>query len=390
MMNKKYGIIAVGYNRKEGLKRLMQSLEDAFYDKDEVTLIISIDKSGEEDCVKCANEFMWSHGEKRVVAHEKRLGLRAHILSCGNYLEEFDAIAIFEDDIVAANGYYLFMKEAVNKYYDNDKVAGIALYSPQWNNNIDMPFTPQPSSYDIFFMQVPQSWGQIWMKKQWREFIEWYKKNEDSWDEDDQIPDFVHKWPETSWLKYHFKYCVIENKFFVYPYNSYSTCYADVGEHVMYTTTCFQVPMQYSIKKDFRFPKNDEDAVFYDVFRERELKYQIDSIHGIPIEEISWDLYASRRDSSYKKYLISTKQLPFQVIRSYALVLKPHEMNILYDIEGKDIFLYNTTVKRPILKKTNGREIRHFRYYFQIYGKTRIMLKSIIENIKIKVGIGEF
>ena len=41
----KPAIIVIAYNREESLKRLLTSLNNAIYESDDITLIISIDKS---------------------------------------------------------------------------------------------------------------------------------------------------------------------------------------------------------------------------------------------------------------------------------------------------------------------------------------------------------
>lgn len=81
-------------------------MQRAYYDEDvNVPLIISIDKSDTEDVLRLANEFHWNHGDKRVLSHAENLGLKAHVLSQGKLLEEFDAIVVLEDDVVVARDF---------------------------------------------------------------------------------------------------------------------------------------------------------------------------------------------------------------------------------------------------------------------------------------------
>ena len=53
----KPAIIVIAYNREESLKRLLTSLNNAIYESDDITLIISIDKSDNEKVFKAADEF---------------------------------------------------------------------------------------------------------------------------------------------------------------------------------------------------------------------------------------------------------------------------------------------------------------------------------------------
>ena len=48
----KPAIIVIAYNREESLKRLLTSLNNAIYESDDITLIISIDKSDNEKVYK--------------------------------------------------------------------------------------------------------------------------------------------------------------------------------------------------------------------------------------------------------------------------------------------------------------------------------------------------
>ena len=50
------------------------------YDEN-VTLIISLDRSKTLDIKTYSDEFEWKHGEKKVILQECNLGLRKHVLS---------------------------------------------------------------------------------------------------------------------------------------------------------------------------------------------------------------------------------------------------------------------------------------------------------------------
>lgn len=372
----RYALVVIGYNRANSICRLLFSLEKAEYGGEDIDLIISIDNSGKEDVFDCAVDFTWTHGKKRIVTYPERQGLRRHILHCGDFVNDYEAIAVFEDDVIAAPGFFSYMKEAVEFYSKDDRIAGISLYTHLWNVHVNMPFEPAYSRYDAYFFQFAQSWGQIWMNKQWKEFRDWYTLHDEEFEAQDNIPDTVSGWPRTSWLKYHVKYCIEKNKFFVYPYRALSTCFSDVGEHVERKTTFLQVPMLQGDKTVYLFPElSASDAVKYDAFFER---ISSECIDGISADDICFDLYGSRRTYLNKRYIISKKGLPYKVLRSYALELKPHEINVLNDVEGTDLFLYDSTV-RNVTRKTKSSIA--FRYYFRLYGKTKILLKLAVENI---------
>ena len=194
----KYGIVVIAYKNEDRIKRLLNALSIADYDNnDDVYLIISIDKSENDKVEKIADEFKWEYGKKDVVTFPHRLGLRNHVIHCGDYLNTYDldAIAVFEDDTLPARGFFYFMEEATEKYINNKDIAGISLYS-HWVNNMWQEFVPMMSSYDNYFMQCAQSWGQIWFRNQWNEFRIWYEK-QGVMDKNYWIPQEVTSWPET-------------------------------------------------------------------------------------------------------------------------------------------------------------------------------------------------
>ena len=124
---KSIAVCAVCYNRKDSLARLLSSLDAACYPVP-VTLIISIDRSDTTVVEEYADGYVWHHGEKRVVKHQENLGLRRHILSIGDRLEEFDAVVVLEDDIYVAPSFYYYAQQCVERFADDMGVAGISLY----------------------------------------------------------------------------------------------------------------------------------------------------------------------------------------------------------------------------------------------------------------------
>lgn len=350
----KYGIIVIGYNRVDSIKRLLENLSCAEYYRDQVMLIISIDYSRDNSVEEFCNTFQWPYGEKKIIAYQKNLGLKSHILKCGDYLELFDldAVAVFEDDVLPAPSFYNFMRQTVEYYSTDEKIAGISLYSHKWNVNVDRPFIPMDDGHDVYYFKFAQSWGQIWMRNQWRAFKEWYQKNIGLDFSGLSVPEFVKKWPASSWLKYHIAYCVLEGKYFVYPYLSKTTCFSEVGVHAKTQSNLYQVPLDMSTNKKYSLCKQ-EDAVIYDchfninnTFLAKEL--------SVLSKELQVDFYGSK-EKSEMKYLITSKTLPFKIISSYGLLMRPIELNIIYHILGSDIFLYDTSVDA---KQTNLKHLK--------------------------------
>ena len=358
-------IVVICYNKVDSLLRLLESLNRADYGEDEPTLIISIDKSDNPRVEKTAQEFEWYHGEKKIRTFSERQGLRKHVLSCGAYLHVYDALYVFEDDTLAAESYYQFGKRCIEFYKENESIAGIALYSPAWNQNANFPFEPIRNQYDTYFMQYAPSWGQIWLKKPWLDFIEWYQNNQRLFEikENNDIPSILYSWGENSWLKYHVAYCAIKKKYFVYPYCSYTTDFVEKGTHFVQNITRFQVNLiQGRIKELCLAPFNDE-AVYYNAFFENE---QIRQFYQKKNIKVKVDLYGCQSVSPNMGFILTTQNLPFQVIEEYALQLRPVELNVLMKIEGKGIFLYDTSKKvSKAPEKRSNFYVRRWDYFMK-------------------------
>ena len=126
-----FGIIIIGYKNKNGIKRLLDSISKVNYLGDKnIKLIISIDFSGDYSVKKVAEDFYWEYGEKIIIEYDKNLGLKNHILKCGDYLNKYNllAAAVLEDDIYVAPSMYGYMKATVEYYKDDSRIAGISFY----------------------------------------------------------------------------------------------------------------------------------------------------------------------------------------------------------------------------------------------------------------------
>lgn len=330
-------IVAIGYNRPNSLKRLLDNLVNSYYCED-VDLIVSIDKGNNQVYVlEVLDGFVWPHGKLIINVEKERLGLRKHILKCGDYTEIYDAIIMFEDDILPSKFFYNFVKKAISFYNDKSEVAGISLYAPKENEMAELPFEPTTSNFDVYFIQSASSWGQCWTKRMWEEFKTWYINNNKKLEKSDDLPKKIYEWPESSWKKYFMKYLVVKNKYFVYPYISLSTNFTDLGQHVNSKSSRYQVPLLMK-KMDYNLPTLSE-GVTYDAFYEFNLN-EINDYKNICI-----DLYGLKENYQKYDYLLTRKNLNFKIIKKYGSEMKPHESNIFFNIEGIDIFLYDLNEK---------------------------------------------
>ena len=371
----KFGIVAVGYNRPKSLKRLVDSLLVSIIENYSVDLIISIDKSNKQDEVlNILNGVHWSHGDLKIIKQPLKLGLREHILKCGDFTTEYDAVIVLEDDLIVSPYFFNYVRVTVERYADDNRIGGISLYKHETHPGVFRPFVPENNGYDVFFMQFAQSWGQCWTSKMWADFRKWYdhNKNEDL-GRDSLLPTYITQWNSQSWLKFYMRYLVESNKYFVYPYVSLSTNASDIGEHNVASNNDFQVPFLLG-SKEYYLP-SFEKAIKYDVFFERQgIEDQIfTDLKGKKII----DLYGIKRDFSNANYLISTQALPYKAETSFQIKYRPHEKNCIYVEEGKDAFVYNLSKKNDLPKISINR-------------KTRYDVRAIYWKRLIKLGCYEF
>ena len=364
-------ICCVAYNRVNSLRRLLYSLKAADFDGP-VTLIISIDKSDSTDVEEFADSYQWIHGEKRVIKQSENLGLRRHVLTCGDLLKDYDALVVLEDDITVAQSFYTYAKQCVEKYKDCMDCAGISLYNFPLNYHNGLPFTPIHSDSDVYMMKCAQSWGQVWMKRQWFEFEKWYENHNEEFGDLPHLPHSICSWPKSSWLKYHTRYCIEDNKFFIYPYISLSTNNGDAGAHVSRRSSAFQSSMLNGYKSNF----NLNPTVQYDGFFENEAIY---SFLGIHKNELCVDLYGEKKNRERKRYWLTLhKMKQYRIVKSYGLDFKPIDANILFENPGYQIFLYDTSqVAQNSFNGTN----ELIDYYFSVNAN---YLYEQIRNVSIK------
>ena len=333
----KYAIVAIGYNRPDCMLRLLNSL-NAAHIAEEVPLIISLDNCGSDIVEKAVSGFEWKHGEKKIVTHPQRLGLKKHVLSIGDWTKEYENIIVFEDDLYVSPYFFDFVKQAVETYGDDDRIAGIGLYNQNLNQQPCYYFEPVDDGSDVYFMQYACSWGQVWTRKKWSAFMDWYAEHSEPFDADPLVPENVCRWNQKSWLKYHVRYCSYEKRYFVYPRISLTTNFSSAGSHAKFNDNAYQIAMQLG-PRQWNMPALEQSQAKYDVFFENLL---LGKHLGIGEEELCVDTYGVRKNSGGKRYWLTTRPAGYKVLRSFALELRPREANVLLDIPGQVIKLYDT------------------------------------------------
>ncbi|MGK7895195.1 MAG: glycosyltransferase, partial [Xenococcus sp. (in: cyanobacteria)] len=136
-------IIIAAYNRANSLQRLLNSLVRADYTgHDSITLIISIDYSNNSEVILIAENFVWEFGNKEIIKHSTNLGLKQHIIFCGDLTERYQSVIILEDDLIVSPAFYDYTCQALSYYQDQADISGISLYSYFYNEYAQVRFMP--------------------------------------------------------------------------------------------------------------------------------------------------------------------------------------------------------------------------------------------------------
>ena len=329
-MENALAIMAMGYNRPNSLRRLLQSLLKLKIDA-QVPLLISIDAGGGQDVIDIANAFVWPYGEKEVLVHEKKLGLRDHFFFSGDITEKYENVLFVEDDLVISPESVKFADQFISKYKNEDRVAGASLYDPAYMEGLALRFYKLEDGSDVYFFQQPY-WGNVWMKEKWAQFRKWYETYECR---PELLPQHIAQWKKTSFKKVYIQYLIETNRYFVTPRASLATNCADPGLHIQQHTSVFQTP--YALKwDDFRFIDFDESVAIYDAFFEivPEVLKKLNPV--LANYDVTVDLYG--RKSQHAQYVITTMPVKKAVL-TFNADYKPWELAVANNLIGDGIAL---------------------------------------------------
>ena len=303
-------------------------------------LIISIDNQapGNYPVRDLANRFEWPFGEKEVRYHPEHLGLRRHILKCGDVSLEYGSVIILEDDLYVSPYFYNYAVKALEFYGGEPRIGGISLYNQPIQEITQYPFTPINDPSDVYFLQFPSSLGQVWTADQWSSFRSWYGDGRDL--SSIVMPGYIkNRWPETSWKKYFCGYLVDKDKYFVFPRISLTTNFNDPGSNLKKvgkppgtgSTRIFGGP--------YRFVNLAESYSVYDAYLELEPWIAKRWNPLLAEYDITMDLYGTKDLEAISSSYVITLKDSSNPVRSFRRAMKPHEMNILFDLQGGDFHL---------------------------------------------------
>lgn len=370
-------IIAIGYNRPNSLSRLLGSLLKAHYPAGNVRLVISLDNSGDDAPRQVAEGFEWPFGEKLVIAHEKRLGLRQHVISCGDLTEQYGEVIILEDDLFVSPFFYEYTTKAMDFYADDQSIAGISLYSHQFNQTANLPFIPiDNGNSHVYFMQLAASWGQAWSRQHWVGFKHWLEQHGTDISGVDGIPADVRAWPESSWLKLYNAYIISSDKYFAYPYQSLSTNFGDPGQHFTIASSRFQVALQQG-RVDYHFARLEDSLAVYDAFCEMVPSSLKKRNPKLAEYDFTVNLFGCKTVRNGLE-LTRTRQ---KGLLNFSLSMKPLELSVMHDIEGEGIALIDSADMDSASLRAPRTEYDMYRFYYK-FPSPKVIFFGFAEKVQ--------
>lgn len=373
----KVAIVCVGYNRIKGLKRLLDSLQQSQYPiGEDVPLVISIDCSGNENLYNFVKDFKWEHGDKYVNIQSKRLGLKDHVYQCGDLTKYFRAIILLEDDLYVSKHFYSYVLQTLNRYGDDERIAEISLYKNEINGYVGLPFTERKTNSDVFLMQDVSTWGECWNERMWNQFVEWRDSSSEEKIQCVAMSSIIKNWTR-AWSKYYNAYVVDQNKYVIYPSVSLTTNFNDAGGEHGSNGNFVQVSLMNN-EKIYNLPEY-EQLEKYDIYFNNIKLY---NWLGLKENEVCLDIYGYSHNEGKKKYMLTTKVLPFKVVKSFSLSMRPMEINVEENILGNGIFLYDTDCREILINSVYSND--YINYHLQGFNY-RLLLKEILYYLKKQV-----
>ena len=334
-------IVIATYNRKELFERTLSCVKNADYSGfTDIHLVISIDRAKNCDEMKAvADAFVWEHGEKTVILHEERQGLRKHFIFCGGLSQKYGPIIFLEDDVVVNRNYYQAAQQMTEMYVNDDRIVGASLYTMSFNETAQRPFQALDDGSDVFFCSL-MSWAPVYFPRQWAKFETWLGELNGREIVCENIPQDVAKWPSSSFKKLHIQYVQENHLYFAYTRHSCATNFSEPGEHYKKDTNKLQVSMDIAPRGELKLKPLDDSLAVYDAFLEFVPAVLKKMLSGdILSYEFDVDIYGKKpMEAISSEYILTTKKAKSSVL-SFGRKMVPQEANVINNIQGTDIVL---------------------------------------------------
>lgn len=327
-----FAIVVTAYNRAEPLTKLLESLSQIKTQYYSIPLIISIDNQGTSEVNKVAKEFEWKYGEKQVVIHSEKKGLRAHFIWAGDQTEKFDNVLFLEDDLYVSPYVVDFVEFVIKKYENDERISAASLYNPILCEFDKTKFYQYQDGYDNYFFQHPY-WGNVWFKEPWKEFKKWLKNYKYV---PEKLPENVQNWKETSFKKLYVQYLIEMNRYVVYPRVSYVTNMGETGLHSKFDFNQFQTVVQQG-KALFNYSSFDESDCVYDAFFEMS-SHVIKKLNP-ELNNYNFVMDTRGLHSYYGTEYTLTSRKTTHAVKTFGKRFRPVETNVILNCKGNGLSL---------------------------------------------------
>lgn len=357
-------IVVIAHNRVNSLGRLLDSLKQGLYpDGCDVPLVISID-AGTEEVKALAKSFEWKMGSLRVIEHNEALGIKNHVLKCGDLVDDYDSIIMLEDDLLVSPYFYDFTLKCLERYESDERIAGGSLFHHQLNETAKRVFRPLQDGNDVYFMQLAASWGQFWNKKQWKKFRAWAKLYTFDEIQEMAIPWDVRKWPKSSWKKWFTAYLVDSGNYVVYPRFSQATNFMEPGENNPVSDFDYQTELDQT-PRNWRFVDIDASKARFDAYCELDAGIVRSLNAKLENYDFEVDLNGTKPLSDINRAFLLTVRRGSCGELGFQRTLSPEISNIIFDLEGHEIVLMRKeNVEIRSVSQTNLRD--EIKYSFKV------------------------
>lgn len=368
-------IVINAYNRPESLRRLLGSLALAYIPPG-VELVFSLEYNCHADVALQAESFSWPYGDKTIIHQKSKLGLVGHFFYCGGLTERYGTIVYLEDDLFVGKGFYQYAQAVVTQYGEEESLAGFSLNALWFNGYLHLPFKPVDDGNPVFFLQVPWYQGQVYTRSQWAHFSNWYNGYKGIDDGLQLHHSFKNYQLKDDWFPVKTQYLVATGKYYCFPRSAQCVNFGDAGTHFASSTNFFQTELALDTGHN-RFRPLADCLALYDSFFE----LQPTSIRRIAphLADLAFetDLHGTKDWSLIKApYAI----IPFEhrkYLQSFGCEMRPHELNLIYNIPGTHFHLVDTTELKNV-KRNRNLYLTQFRYFnrFKLTRQQRFRLFS--------------
>ena len=339
-------IVLVGFNRAKSLKRLLRSVLNANFQNSSPPIYICLDFSPVQDLiVKYIEDLLISNPEIEVIRQTTRLGLKEHILLCGDLVQDHDGLIMLEDDLVVSPSFYQYAQEAFNYYKDSSLIASIALFKYEYDETRFFPFHPLEDDSDVHFLQVPCSWGQLWSSQQWTDFRNWLSVQGDAYFLE-CLPSYVNDWGENSWKKLFIAYMIHKGLYTVFPNRSLTTNLEEQGTNSN-STGLFNSVLSLE-GSDWKYKSLEDSKSVYDSWfeiTEGSLKKWNPNLSHLSFDV---DIKRSKTLKDYKTQKVLTFSDYIESEYTFSKNLSPIEANIAMDIVGSSLKILPLKELQPL------------------------------------------